>query len=1014
MIKVVFLAVFSLTAASVVADNLIKNSDMDEKNFRIEYRNTANPKHISIAPFTEDLTWNKCMRLRLEKFLISGGKRKVNGGILCGGEKTVAGFKVKPDTVYKFSLELKGNAPTAFISAVEWSGPEYYKDRSSIKTSVGAVKVMKDWVKYSGTFKTTGKAKRAALHIQIWGNEKNMPYKEGDFLLLDKLSIEEQSLPSLQTGNQVRKVFVPVRKAVNAQFVHAAPDIDGKLTDAAWTKSIIANDFLDYKTGKPALNQTSVRLLAGPNNLYLAITCQDPQPKQVKASYNGVGGSDIWKDDAVEIFFGPVAGDRQLSQFVVGAGGGRWMGNGNASVSGQYDKWQVAVIRNESGWQAEVKIPYELIGYSASPKVGNFVAFEVCRQRKLTKEYSAWTFVKGNFHNVKEYGLLVFGDYSAWLKSRASELNAALGVLPESPQRGKLKKAVAALAKKNQLSSNEFEKLVQQTEQLSADIKYLKFKNRKYVFGPISPVADMTVPMLPAAVFNPPDKIVVRAAVNEFKPVPVAILNLTDKTAAYRIFAYSAMNDGIEVPGLAGLPADKLTIREAVRVKDSDSDAHGLMNDPLPRINEAYTITVPPKQTGLVWLTLDCRGLKPGNYTSALRVIPLSEPGKFTLSKGWHYQGAMQDMPLSLEVLPITLPSEPAIPLWLMRRAGTESFFISMIEHGNRVFQLSPWSFTMKFDANGKVIDASMPKLDKTIRKHLDWSRKYHVGIKFLVGFSAYDVFNKVHLKGKNFKVGSAAWQNAWKNWLRGVEKAFTKQGLNPGDVTIETFDEPHEGTGVLLYAVSKAAKESGVKMAMQITVGARKPKTAQFEKLLPLVDEWCMWGAHFDNKEMLGFIKRIKGQGKKLSFYYCNTNMRASLSRYYRRHAWIGKYYGCSTIGLFTLLNGPGGYYGRASWKTACSGAVVYNSMGQCIPSIRYEALRLGVTDLQYLKVLENLIVKAEKTGKAAVEAKRAKKFIADATRQVAIVQAHDPKAAPNARAQAVKLILELQKKLQ
>jgi hypothetical protein len=87
---------------------------------------------------------------------------------------------------------------------------------------------------------------------------------------------------------------------------------------------------------------------------------------------------------------------------------------------------------------------------------------------------------------------------------------------------------------------------------------------------------------------------------------------------------------------------------------------------------------------------------------------------------------------------------------------------------------------------------------------------------------------------------------------------------------------------------------------------------------------------------------------------------------------------------------------------------------MGQCIPSIRYEALRLGVTDLQYLKVLENLIAKAEKNGKAVAEAKLAKKFIADATRQVAIVQAHDPKAATNARAKTVKLILELQKKLQ
>jgi Carbohydrate family 9 binding domain-like/Carbohydrate binding domain len=1010
MLKTFFTLALSASTISGFAGNLIKNSDGDAKNFRIEYRSTAGSKHMTLSKFTEDLTWNNCIKLKIDKFY---GDKKVNGGVMCGGEKTIAGFPVKPNTVYKFSIEIKGTASRCSVSAIQWNGPRYYKDRTRVKSNIGAIKVQKDWVKYTGTFKTTAKAKRAALYIQMWGNAKYRYYKEGDYLLIDKVTVEEQSMALLKAPAPVKAHPAAKKKAVNAPRLNDKLKIDGKLTEAVWQNAGITQIFLDYKTGKPAKAQTTVKLIAGKYDFYLGITCNDPNPEKIIANFTGTNSKNVWKDDAVEIFFGPVAGDRKLSQFVVGAGGGRWMGIGGGAGSSKYSKWQAATSRNKDGWTAEIRIPYNLLGFPAPAKNGNSLTFEVCRQRKSSKEYSAWTFVSGNFHNVKKYGMLVVGDYSAWLKNKSTELSEALNKLPASPERDKLQKSVTALKANKKINTTGFESLVQKAAQLTAEIKYLKFKNRKFIFGPISPVADMSIPMLPPAVFNPPEKIAVSAAINEFKPIPVAILNLTDKTAAYRVFVYSGLNNGIEIPGLTGLPAEKITIRQAVRVKDSDSAVHGLMNDPLPRINGAYTITIPPKRAGLIWITVDCRGVKTGTYKGAVRVIPLSEPAKFVLKGGWKYQGPMQDMPLSLKVLPITLPRDPAIPLWLMRRAGTESFFTSMIEHDNRIFQFSPYSFTMKFDAKGNVVDAAMPGLDKRLAEHLAWSKKHNVKIKFLVGFSAYGIFNRIHAKRQKFKVDSPAWKNAWQNWLRGVEKAFTKQGVNPRDITIETFDEPHPGTGNLLYSVSLAAKESGVKMLMQITVGAKKPTIAQFERLLPLVDDWCMWGSYFDDIKMMNFIKKIKLNGKKLSFYYCNTNMRASLYRYYRRHAWIGKYYGCSTTGLFALLNGPGGFYGRASWKNACTGAIVYNSMGKCIPSIRYEALRLGTTDLKYLTVLEKLIKQVEKSGKAPAIVKKAKKFVKDAVHKVVITQAHDQNAAPQAREGAIKLILELQNKL-
>jgi hypothetical protein len=51
-------------------------------------------------------------------------------------------------------------------------------------------------------------------------------------------------------------------------------------------------------------------------------------------------------------------------------------------------------------------------------------------------------------------------------------------------------------------------------------------------------------------------------------------------------------------------------------------------------------------------------------------------------------------------------------------------------------------------------------KFEKIISQHLKWAKKYNVKINFLVGFSAYRVFKKVH--AKQFKYGSPEWENAW------------------------------------------------------------------------------------------------------------------------------------------------------------------------------------------------------------------------------------------------------------
>lgn len=1001
-------------SANLFGENLIRNSEVNDK-LQDEFRRTGSAEYFQLSVETEDLTWNKCAKLSIKSYYIAkDGKKKVNFGVIIGGEKGKAGFPVKDDTTYEFSVELKGTAPHASVRAFQWNGNcDYYKDRKNLKTSIGRVKVQKEWTVYTGTFKTIKGAKRAALFIQLWDESQGgkIATSEKDYLLIDKITIKEKSRKSVNTIQALEKTVVVEKKAVNAIKTNQPPIVDGKINDAAWNKASLIKSFVDYKTSNKVNADTEAKILYDNDNLYLAVKCREPDISKLKANIKTNGSNEIWKDDIIEIFFSPLTPDRVLSQFVVSAGGGRWMNLGD-----KYGDWDAKVSCGKDFWTAEIKIPLKVLGWKTAPKPGDMARFNVCRERTPVKELSCWAPVRANFHDQENFGILVVDSFSSNLAQEISDIRNELAALPESDNSKKTASELDNISSQisGQTSAAVFSSIYAKLQSVRAQLKFLKSGSRKYTVSMVSPTSNFAVPFMPDEAFEPQDKFSLRAAVNEYKAMPVAITNMTSKAAAYRVIIFNGMMDnGIEIPGLKdGFSEERIVMREAVRVKDSETDKHGLILDPLPLMNQAYTITVPAKQSSIVWITFNCSDVKPGLYTGKVRVIPLSEPAKYVLKGGWQYTGEMQDIPVSLEILPINLPKTPSHPLWLMRDAATESFFKSMIEHDNRVFQLSPWLFTFEFNQDGTIKDYDLPQAEKNIRQHLVWAKKYNARISFLVGFSAYGVFHKVH--AKQFKYGSQEWKNAWTNWLTGVAKVMRKSGVKPEECIIETWDEPHLKDVDAVLLTSQLAKKAGSGMQMQVTFGATRHNISFLNKLIEYVDVWCAWGSFFEDKEYRDFFMSIKrNPAKKLWFYYCSTNLREPLYRYYRRHAWTGLNYNTQIIGLYNFINGPGGYYGRQSWKTTCTGGVVYRSFDQCIPSIRYECLRIGMTDIKYIAKLKELSDNAAKNGASASLVAEASKLLTEGTYKVAVSMAHDTKAADKIRDKAIELILKLQKNM-
>ena len=479
------------------AQNLIQNGDFTHVKHNALYPECGtNGGKASL--FTEELTWNKCGKLEISRIIKDkNGNETASASVWIGGNTGKGGgFPVKPNTIYRFSVEIKGNALDAGIRAVEWVGGDLWKDMRPLKSTVGTIKVQKEWTSYKGTFKTTSSAKRAALVLQLWWNTKYGPqkFKVGDYILFDNVSVEEEKNTLDSIGKSSPEKQMKTTKAARSACIAKAPEIDGKLNEGAWKNAPEFRDFVLLRKKESPSAETSVKLLADRKNLYLGITCREP----VKVSNSDKMNSPaIWKGDVVEIFFGPRSNDRLLSQFAIGAGGGRYSTRGGSEIR-NYENWEARTSEAPGVWYAEVKIPFSELGWN-NPGNGDMIAFNVCRQRKKAHEQSTWSPVIRSFHEVENFGRLVLNDYAAGLLKK-------YGI-----------RADAAVDR------SAFEKRAAEAESAIRKTKYDSLAKRKFSAAPVPATADFSIPFIPDEIFHPVERIRLKAAVNEYKALPLAI-----------------------------------------------------------------------------------------------------------------------------------------------------------------------------------------------------------------------------------------------------------------------------------------------------------------------------------------------------------------------------------------------------------------------------------------------------------------------------------------------------------
>lgn len=189
------------------------------------------------------------------------------------------------------------------------------------------------------------------------------------------------------------------QKSIEATKSNEKIILDGLQNETIWGTAAIATDFSQTrpKPGEVASHKTEVKIIYDDYALYIAAICYDT-PEHVSKTLsqrddfnpnidNFQVTLDTYNDDQNGFVFGvSSAGVLYDSKIYIG------------DESPELNMvWDAAVVRNEKGWQLEMKIPYSAIRFAKKEEQNWGINFfrHICRYR----EESNWNPIKPDFEN---------------------------------------------------------------------------------------------------------------------------------------------------------------------------------------------------------------------------------------------------------------------------------------------------------------------------------------------------------------------------------------------------------------------------------------------------------------------------------------------------------------------------------------------------------------------------------------------------------------------------------------
>jgi len=187
----------------------------------------------------------------------------------------------------------------------------------------------------------------------------------------------------------------PKRTYYATKLSTVPPKIDGHINDDAWKSLAWADSFVQLNPieQNPPSERTAFKILYGEKNLYCALFCYDSEPEKITAQLSR--RDDVEESDFIALGIDSYFDKRTGFVFGINAGGVKMDMIFSDDGDGQDDSWDPVwegkVSVNDSGWIAEMRIPYSQLRFA--DKEEQVWGFQILRKIHRKQEEDIWQFI---------------------------------------------------------------------------------------------------------------------------------------------------------------------------------------------------------------------------------------------------------------------------------------------------------------------------------------------------------------------------------------------------------------------------------------------------------------------------------------------------------------------------------------------------------------------------------------------------------------------------------------------